>query len=82
MSSRPSTTWREGSPLVDLIPLVVYLVALGTITWLHDRKVSRLEKQVKQQKHVITGLGLALAMHLKGEAVQLHMIPLRLDEEE
>lgn len=68
--------------MVDLIPLVLYLVALVTITGLHYRKVSRLEKQVKQQKHVITGLGLALAMHLKGEAVQLHMIPLRLDEEE
>ena len=68
--------------MIDLIPLVVYLVCLAGLMWMHNTKVSRLQERVEHQQHLITALALALHLHLDGRDVSMHMIPIRTDEEE
>lgn len=68
--------------MIDLIPLAVYLACLGGLMWMHYQKVTQLEKRVNVHEHTVIALTLALRMHLNGESVSLHTMPLRMDEEE
>lgn len=68
--------------MLDLIPLLVYLVCLAGLMWMHYKKIVELEDRLDAQDRILASLWLALHMHLDGKAVSMHMVPIRTDEEE